>query len=514
MKIFLGSILIFTLGIVIYSLTIRGIYGNLQVTSIKNNLDQATKPFELSPERGRFILTFSLAENKSFSLSRQLADAADPDVGYHEGKFFIFFPPGISVLGLPLYILGKPYNLSQIGTFFTITIFAVLNLLLIYKISNKIFKLPVALSLLSSLIFGFASTSWSYAITFYQHHVTTFAILSVFYSTFLFKKVKKWNWIFAGYNWIIYGLALFLDYPNLILLAPVMVYFILNSFNVVKNLKKIFFSIKTQVLITSLLFIATIVVHGYYNQVNFGSWKKVSGSLAGIKKVKEQEKLKNLNKDKILDEISSKKDVTGFFEEDDLPRGFAILLFSRDRGLFLYTPIFVLALLGIYALRKKINLETGILLGVVGVNLFLYSSWGDPWGGWAYGPRYLIPSMAVLSIFIGIWLNNTKHKIISKLATFILFTYSCFIALLGALTTSQVPPKVEADFLKMKYNFLLNWDYFITGRSGSFVFNEYASKYMTLQQYFAMIYLSLILIVLTLLFIVPLFENREQKVKV
>src|SRR3989304_6408911 len=120
MKTFLSIIFIFIIGVVLYSLTLRGIYGNPQGTSIKNNLDQATKPLELSPERGRFILTMSLAENNSISLSRELADSADPDVGYHEGRFYIFFPPGISILALPFYNLGKSYNLSQVGSFFTI----------------------------------------------------------------------------------------------------------------------------------------------------------------------------------------------------------------------------------------------------------------------------------------------------------------------------------------------------------------------------------------------------------
>ena len=511
MKTFLSIIFIFIVGVVLYSLILRGIYSNPQGSSIKNNLDQATKPFELSPERGRYILTMSLAENRSFALSRQLADAADPDVGYHEGRFYIFFPPGVSVLALPFYNLGKNYNLSQVGSFFTIAIFAILNLILIFKIARDIFKLPFSISLISSIIFGFASTSWSYAITLYQHHVTTFAILSIFYSAYLFKKAKKWNWIFAGYNWFVYGMALFLDYPNLFLLAPAMLYFLINSFFYSVKSKEITVGLKKQILITSALFIGSILLHGYYNQINFGSWKKVSGSLAGIRRVKEQEKLKNLNKDKALAEISSKKDVTGFFKEEDLPHGFAILLFSRDRGLFLYAPIFVLALLGIYSIRKRINLEIGILLGLVGINLLLYSSWGDPWGGWAYGSRYLIPSMAVLSIFVGIWLNNARHKITASFATFLLFAYSSFIALLGALTTNQVPPKVEADFLKMKYNFLLNWDYFIDGKSGSFVFNEFASKYMNLQQYFLLIYTPLILIVFALIFIVPLFENIKQK---
>jgi len=48
------------------------------------------------------------------------------------------------------------------------------------------------------------------------------------------------------------------------------------------------------------------------------------------------------------------------------------------------------------------------------------------------------------------------------------------------------------------------------GKSGSFVFNEYAHKFMSLQQYFLMIYTPLILIVFALLFVVPVFEKKPK----
>ena len=165
------------LGLFYYSVTLKGIPGNPVPADIKQNLSSATKPLELSPERGRFILTYSLAENKSFALSNELGEAAAPDVGIHDGKYYIFFGPGISLLALPFYLIGKNYNLSQVFSFSTIAFFATLNLLLIYLIAKNIIKIPGWAALLASLIFGFGSTAWSYAVTLYQHQVTTFFIL-------------------------------------------------------------------------------------------------------------------------------------------------------------------------------------------------------------------------------------------------------------------------------------------------------------------------------------------------
>ena len=502
--------LLLVLGIILYALTLKGVRGNIPSQSIKDNLDQVSKPLELSPERGRFILTKSLAENKSFALTNELADAAHPDVGYYEGKYFIYFPPGISMLALPLYIIGSNYDLAQIGAFATISIFAVFNLLLIFIIGLRIFRLPIFLAIFTALLFGFATTSWSYAITLYQHQVTTFFILYSLYAGWKYKQSKNFKWLWGISIWSVYGYSLFVDYPNAFLLLPVVVYFFLTSIVISKMKDRFLIQFKKEFIFASFFFLILILMHGYYNYTQFGDWSRVSGSLVGIKTVREEELLKTKKHENQVSAAASRKRVVGFFNEKDLPGGFATLLFSSDRGLFIYIPIFIIALFGIYSLRSKINLETGVLLGTVGVILFLYSSWGDPWGGWAYGPRYLIPSMAILSIFVGVWLNNSRNKLLSSLVTFVLFAYSCFIALLGALTTNQVPPKIEADFLKMKYNFLLNWDYFVDGKSGSFIFNEYASKNMNLQEYFLIIYIPLILIVFTLLFIVPMFEKKKS----
>ncbi len=491
-----------------YILSLRGIPGNITPSEIKGNLDQTSQPFELSPERGRFILTMSLAENKSFALTKELADAAFPDVGYFQGRFYVFFAPGISIMALPFYTLGKYINLSQVATFFFISIFASLTAILLYKISKEIFKFPTWLALFVPLIFAFGTTSWSYAITLYQHHLTTFFIVSSFYATWLYRKKTKLSSLLPLWIWLAYALAISIDYPNAILMLPIMIYFAMSAFSFTTIKDKFNISLRLSAIAGSIVFIIIISLHAFYNYANFGDWKRLSGSLIDYRTIIAH-KISLSNPDtSAIKNLQNQKSPIGFFTEEHLPSSNTTLLFSKDRGLFFYMPIFVLAIAGFWTIRKHINTEIAILLALVATNVVLYSSWGDPWGGWAFGPRYLIPSMASLSIFVGLWLNSGKINIWKNIITFILFAYSCAISLLGALTTNAVPPKVEATYLHSKFNFLLNYDQLLNNISGSYFYNQYASHIMSLIQYYC-IMLSLILcIAFVLLFIIPKVRNE------
>lgn len=508
MKILLFTFLI--LGtFILYILTVRGIYGNPKPSDIKNNLDQAAKPLELSPERGRFALIMSLVENQSFSISQELADAVYPDVGYYMGRFYIFFAPGISLMAVPLYILGSYFNLSQVFSFYLSSLFAMLCVIFIYNIARNIIHLPPYASLFASLIYAFGSISWSYAITLYQHQASTFFILSSFYAAWYFREEKRLSFIACLYVWFAYGIAIFLDYPNALLFIPVMVYFLISAFKVDSLGGKLRVAFKPTILITSTIFIVICIVHGYINQVNFGSWKHVAGGLVGYKTIKEQQLLSG-NGQAAIKKLEKEKNPIHFFSEEKFPNGFYTLTASIDRGIVLYSPIFLIAIFGIFASLKRMNRETATLLGIILVNLFLYSSWADPWGGWAYGPRYLIPAMSILSIFVSIWISQKRHSLLRKLFVFLLFAYSEAIALLGALTTNAVPPKVEAGYLHMKYNFLHNINFLLDGRSGSFIYNQYASHYMTLIEYFLLIYGVIFIISIVILFILPKVEKYEH----
>lgn len=196
-----------------------------------------------------------------------------------------------------------------------------------------------------------------------------------------------------------------------------------------------------------------------------------------------------------------------------MPNGFFVLLFGDERGLFFFSPIFLFSLLGImYVLRKKEENRVVYIvpIALIAVNIFLYSAWGDPWGGWAYGPRYLIASMPWLALFVGVALTHGRFLASRKILALILFLFSSAVALLGALTSNAVPPKSEALLLPIKtYNFLHSIPFLQDGRSGSFIYKTYVSGHFSLMGYFIAIYAMIAIIALVLVLLLSQNDRHE-----
>lgn len=499
MKKIIAVIIVLIFSLALYGLTLRGEKGNLSDKQIR----QEAKTLESSNERSRFALTKSLVEKQTFAIPSDLANALKPDVAVYKGRYYIYFPPGISLMAVPFYLLGREFGMTQLFTFSLPALFALSNILLLYLISRRVFKLPIWASLLAGFVYAFSSISWAYAVTLLQHQVTTFLILSSFLAIFAYRSSKKFGIGTGIYVGLAYGWSLWVDYPNPILMSPIVIYFLLSSLNFSIDRLVFKFSLKLEVLLLALAFLALVGVHGYYNLVNFGSPTRLSGSLVGYSTLQEQSLNEKTGK---LSKVALKivnKDPVKFFKEQSLPNGLYTLLVSDDRGLMLYCPIFILAILGMFSLRKRWTFDYSILVSLVSVFIFLYSSWGDPWGGWAYGPRYLIPVMALLSPFVVVWISQARFNIVRRVIFALLFAFSSAVALLGALTSNLVPPKVEGVYLHLKYNFLRNVDFLVQGKTNSYAFNQFFAGKLSLMQYYFVIYALVMIFTLFILFILP-----------
>lgn len=494
-------ILILVASLGLYLITLRGVVGNVESDTIHGNYDQPTKPLELSPERGRFTHILALANNDTYSLNQELADIAYPDVAYYKGSFFSYFAPGIPYYAFPFYRVGSNYNLGQAAAFYSVSLISALALLFLYKIARNIIKLPRWASLFTTLTFAFGSFAWSYANTLYQHHLTTFLLLAGFYGVWKFRTQRKTGALWAIIPWLAYALGIFIDYPNAILLLPVMVYLLITSIQIKPAPTKIAVDIRIGAMVAGIAFILITGFHFWHNEHYFGSWKQLAGGLLGYKQILDYGVLDAPNPEAAIEELAKQKHVIAFFSERNLPKGFMTLLFSIDRGLFMYAPIAIVGVVGLWMrLRKKITLEIGILISILLTHIFLYSSWGDPWGGWAFGPRYLIPSLSILSLFVGMTVYALRQSMVARVVTFILFIYSSAVGLLGALTTNAVPPQHEAIALNSKFNYLHNLAFLMDNKSSSIVYNTFLSENIPLLGYYLLIIIPIIIFGFVLLF--------------
>lgn len=492
-KLLVGLLMLFIISV--FLLTLKGNSGNPSPFEIEDNLRKRGEPFELSPERGRYAQTQSLAEDHSFFLRKDIARYVTPDLGYIDGKFISLFSPGMSILAIPLYVIGAKFQIAQVVTFSLPVIFAILNFLLIIKISRK-FNINLRSALIAGLAFLFATPAFAYSVSFYQHQTTTFLLLAT--TALLFSQRSLIKLTTAAF---LVGFSFWIDSQNPIFFIPLIVFAVYRSFDIalVKGLSKINLQINRLLAITG--FILVIGAYSLYSYFIFHKPFQLSGTAKSISSF-------DSYNEPVLKESSTKKDPTKFFNTRFMVHGTATLTFNQDRGIIYYAPIMFLGLLGIKTVFERKRKKAAVLLGTTLFIFTLYTMWGDPYGGWAFGPRYMIPVFGLISIFLAGAIANFGKKSWFKILLSILFIYSASINLLGALTTNQVPPKVEAVPLGLNWNYLLNWQMFTSGITSSFFYKTFASSFLSLYVYAGIILALIILVGVALIW----FPQRKEKI--
>lgn len=82
------------------------------------------------------------------------------------------------------------------------------------------------------------------------------------------------------------------------------------------------------------------------------------------------------------------------------------LLFSDGRGLFVLSPVLLLSLFAWPALHRAHPRAGGLVLGHL-LTLALFFAAFDGWyGGWCWGPRYLLPAVPLLGVALAAWLEQ------------------------------------------------------------------------------------------------------------
>jgi len=78
--------------------------------------------------------------------------------------------------------------------------------------------------------------------------------------------------------------------------------------------------------------------------------------------------------------------------------GLVGLLFSPGKGLFLYAPVLVLAVVACPTFFRRHRAEALMVGGVLAAHLLLYSPWFVWHGGHCWGPRFLVPTLPFLAL--------------------------------------------------------------------------------------------------------------------
>lgn len=498
---FIMGLCTFIVALVLLALAVKG--GADPVFYQESHMTRVGGPFESTNSTSRYALVESIVKRGTFFFNDDQASFAAPDLVKHEGKYFSIFTPGISFVAVPFYILGEMFGYQQLFAFFSTILFALGNLFLISYLVRRLTGQTIA-GLLAGFIFLFATNAFAYSQTLTQHHGSTFVVLLAL-ATVMGKRTIGKNLLFG----LTFGVGLLFDIPNAFMLLPIAFYSAYQHLVIKTTQESVRIGFNFLGLFIIFGFLPFLALFGWYNYQLTGSYTKIGQTIgrsdylpSGSENVTTQSKIIDPYESTLP--FSNRKQISGLY----------ILLISNERGLIYYSPIVLLGLLGMYATYKKTSHKDFVMVGtaVTVMVIILYSMFGDPWGGWSYGGRYMIPAYAILSIFVGTAFVYFKSRIWFFIIFVVLTAYSLWVNSLGVLTTQAIPPKVEAINLlePIPYTYEYNQRLLQKGMSSSFLFNSHFYKYMNVNQYFYTVF-SLTLAFTGLAYMVGLFEKNKEK---
>jgi hypothetical protein len=144
----------------------------------------------------------------------------------------------------------------------------------------------------------------------------------------------------------------------------------------------------------------------YVNQVRYGSYLALTNSSGEISSLW-------LRLAPILADSSWRLDREGWARPIWI--GLYGNLFSPGRSIFLYSPPIILALFVWSKFYQRYRAEALLFLMIIITYLVAYSLYGHWHGGWAWGPRFLMPLLPLFIIPIGYFLEGRRRIIITTL---------------------------------------------------------------------------------------------------
>lgn len=477
-------------------------YGIIDYQQAEAETKQVGSPFESSGSSSRYALTQAIVEDKTLFLDEKRAEFASPDVSKYNDKYFTIFTPGISFFGVPFYWAGKQIGLPQLFTYASTSAIAVLSTFFVARIARRL-GAGFFPALIAGFLYLFASSALAYSLSFTQHILSSFLILLAALNALGERSVANNIWFGA-----LFGFGVLVDIPNGLMMLPLLIYVLFRQLEIDKKKKKYDLKLKTSVVGLLIGLIPMLALFGWYNYKLTGSYTRVAQSIGRAGDFAEEP---FGNETQRVGEAR----VHIPFNTRNLLAGLPILLTSNQRGIIFYSPILLLGAVGAYLLYKNEKTKSiGILLAsVVFTNLLVYASFSDPTGSWAFGPRYLIPGAAILSVFAGVAIDRFRKKPLFALLFVILVSYSIGINVLGAMTTTMVPPKIEAVNLPnpIPYTYKYNWQLMVDeGLSSSLFYNLYLSDKFTSEEYLA-IYAYIAFSLVMSFYVVSFFERRKAK---
>jgi hypothetical protein len=280
-----------------------------------------------------------------------------------DGQVFSKKGPALSLLAVPWYLLVHLFSFLNIhvgqlqATLLFNAIVTAWTAVLLWLTALRL-GYRDRTGMMLGLLFGIATIAWPYAKQFFGEPLSALSLLTCFYALLAWRQVGSTRWlIVAGIG---AGVAIATVNAHAVLIAVLLVWWVVDwmrhgrAFGGSKGVRGLA-AFAVPLFVTGLLLVA-------YNLVRFGS---------------------------PFDTGYHFDSGEGF--TTPIWQGFWGLLFSPYRSTFLHTPLFVASVLAFVPFWRRHRSEAIAIAAVSLALIAMYSAWWMWWGGFAWGPRFLVP---------------------------------------------------------------------------------------------------------------------------
>jgi hypothetical protein len=318
-----------------------------------------------------------------------------------EGDVFSKKGPAPAFLAVPFYLIGwlsgrlpvAGLHLSMLQT--ALWLNAVVTALTAVLLARAALALGYSLraALLAGAIFGLATIAWPYATHFFGEPISSLAILGLFYALLRLRQTGSSRYALRG--GLAAGVMVATSAAHAILLVPFGIYllYILMNQRISESANR-----RTGESAKGARRVAKSLVRAFAILLSFTlPLAIVAGLLAAY----------NLARFGTLFSTGYHFGSGEGFSANWL-QGLWGLLFSPYRGIFWYTPLAIASVVAWPGFIRRHRAE-GWLLAAVAVTLVgLFGRWWMWWGGFAWGPRFLVPLAPFLVLVLLPWLDAGK----------------------------------------------------------------------------------------------------------
>lgn len=319
-----------------------------------------------------FILsaTESIVKRGEFSSDQMWWHQSAIETVAPDGEAYSMAGIGASLLAIPLYwvALWRP-EIGLVQTaLLTNLVVTVVNVVLVFKWVRALgYRTRVALTTAS--LFALGTSALVYANDYFSEPQSALALTATLFALYLYRVQKQVHYLLlAGLS---IGLALSVKPINGLFLLPAILY-VLDSFrkNIVERPSQRA-TLLRRTLKATLIFAAPVLcvlaLLGWYNAVRFGN-PLTSGYPEWVR------------------------------FDHPLLEGIWDLLFSSEKSLFVYNPILIASAFAFPLFWQRHRAEAITILGISTLHLGTYTTWHAWQGGLAWGPRFLMPLLPLLSL--------------------------------------------------------------------------------------------------------------------